>query len=354
MAADFIGIDDSKDGVKWIGSNVWKLASFAKIIPVINEKNGTFGALKYFTQGYEKREEQIEITLLKKFRHENIVKFLGEVRIIGVHAYQDVDRRSYVMELCAVDLEDAVRGNSPTNAGVFKEACHQIFCGLAYIHRSKIHHNDLSMSNILIDGNSRQVKICDFGHSEDLSAINVGDREQKFQIEVYKLARSMIRDMFHGTVDPGRRGVPTKDECIQYLQNEYPGGDPADLKHVADHVYDRKLYENIKGRDPGRWRRLAQNKPNARVLFNAAEDAMFYLMSRVPDPDTKARNQVRLPAVDKNFAIVFMAALGFYSPARIATEDLKNRFAGESSVADRQEFETYVQQFSNPKVPMLK
>ncbi|KAK4414365.1 Cell division control protein 2A [Sesamum alatum] len=98
-----------------------------------------------------------EISLLKEFDHDNIVRLLDvvvkEKSIFLVFEYLDLDLARFI--------EDHSRtGMDPL---VIKGFLFQILKGVSYCHSQKVLHRDLKPPNLLVDLGSKTVKLADFG-----------------------------------------------------------------------------------------------------------------------------------------------------------------------------------------------
>ncbi|KAH9736336.1 protein kinase domain-containing protein [Citrus sinensis] len=98
------------------------------------------------------------VSLLKELEHDNIVRLLDVL---------NGDRYWYlVFEYLDLDLGSLIRKHTITSIRpLIKTILSQILVGLAYYHSHNILHGDLQPSNVLIDLNSKKVKLADFGLS---------------------------------------------------------------------------------------------------------------------------------------------------------------------------------------------
>lgn len=106
-----------------------------------------------------------EISLLRSFEHENIVRLLD----VFLHPQE---RCYLVFEWAKTDLSSWLKKRRkaarPMSMGLVKDFTHQLFTGILYIHSRGIMHRDLKPANILLmDHPSRSgalvLKIADFG-----------------------------------------------------------------------------------------------------------------------------------------------------------------------------------------------
>ena len=112
---------------------------------------------KLSIQSLQMLENELSIMRqLINIRHENI---------IGCYEVIDFDDDVFiVMEYCENGNLDELIGNR-LEMNQIKKYILQIVNGLIYLKDNKIIHNDIKPSNILITNNFNQLKICDFGLS---------------------------------------------------------------------------------------------------------------------------------------------------------------------------------------------
>lgn len=116
-------------------------------------------------QKLEARKEEFrkELEIMKKLRHEKLVK-LWCVCTIGEPVFIVTE---YMSNGCLLNYLRKGKGKNLT----FKEAidmCAQIACGMKYLEASRCVHRDLAARNILV-GESNIVKISDFGFAKILN-----------------------------------------------------------------------------------------------------------------------------------------------------------------------------------------
>lgn len=115
-----------------------------------------------------------EEAILKKLRHNNIVRFYEKLQAPVDNPTHDL----YFMELCqGGDLLRYVRKRQKVEESVAKVLFKQIIIGIGYIHSEDILHRDIKLENILID-NSGTIKIADFGLSKMISG-GAADQKKK-------------------------------------------------------------------------------------------------------------------------------------------------------------------------------
>jgi len=125
-----------------------------------NKESGQTIALKKIT--LEQEEEGVpcttirEIALLKELQHDNVVRLKDVVNTKSsmylVFEYLDLDLKQH--------MEVQKLGSSPL---LIKKYLYQIISGIAYCHTHRILHRDLKPQNLLIDKNTKELKLADFG-----------------------------------------------------------------------------------------------------------------------------------------------------------------------------------------------
>ena len=105
-----------------------------------------------------------EIQILKILDSKNVVKYLGHFYTPSPKPH--IKYHHIVMEEFPMTLETFIQSNVTYPRIYIKLFAFQIFAGLAYIHSNGIIHRDISLSNILVDPRTGQLKICDFGCSK--------------------------------------------------------------------------------------------------------------------------------------------------------------------------------------------
>jgi len=98
----------------------------------------------------------VEIAVLKKVRHQNIV-----------HLYEVIQANSgttlwLVMELCTRVLGSSVRQSPPAPVEQIRKWFRDIINGLNYLHVNGVIHRDMKLENCLLAADGA-VKLCDFG-----------------------------------------------------------------------------------------------------------------------------------------------------------------------------------------------
>ena len=103
-----------------------------------------------------------EITILKKYRHKNLVPFINS--FVDPPKPNKKGNVSLVYEYAQHDLASLIKENIDFDLDCIKSIMLQILSGVKYIHDNYILHRDIKPANILIK-NKGEVKLADFGLS---------------------------------------------------------------------------------------------------------------------------------------------------------------------------------------------
>ena len=146
--------------------------AFGSVRLGINKQTNEKVAIKILEKNKIKKYEdklriQREIELLKKLRHPNIVRLYSiietEKQILLITEYiKGQELFQYILLKKKLSEE---------------EACYyfnQIVSGIEYLHKLKIAHRDIKSENLIIEQNTKLIKIIDFGLSN-----SYGDKEEE-------------------------------------------------------------------------------------------------------------------------------------------------------------------------------
>ena len=161
---DFIGEIDSKTGnmryekLEKLGEGTYGIVYKAKD----KENPGKLVAIKKIR--LENEDEGMpstamrEIAILKELNHENIVSLYDVI-------YVPIEKKlSLIFEYVEFDLKKFSKSlSAPLTEREIKHLIRQLLNGIIHCHNRRIIHRDLKPQNILIDKESLQVKIADFG-----------------------------------------------------------------------------------------------------------------------------------------------------------------------------------------------
>ena len=117
---------------------------------------------KYLSDEKQRGKFEVEVNILKKMRHMNVVRLL--------ETFETDKYFLIVMELCCGgDLLTYVRKRRRLAEPLAKYLFKQIVEGVGHVHSKHIIHRDIKLDNILLDAQGH-IKIGDFGVSKELKA----------------------------------------------------------------------------------------------------------------------------------------------------------------------------------------
>ena len=171
-------LDDTNYAIKKIGikhdfnQSINELRSMAKL----NHKN----IVRYYSSWLESVNINNSITnfddiIIDKNNNSQLVKYNTDLNSFSSDnsEYDENHYDKFVfikMELCKQNLKQYLNQNKINNYNK-QIICKQIINGLKYIHKNKIIHRDLKLTNIFIDYNNN-VKIGDFGLAKNIYDLN--------------------------------------------------------------------------------------------------------------------------------------------------------------------------------------
>lgn len=191
-------------------------------------------AIKVVQRRKEHRKETAFIGVLE---HPNIISVYDSGEFKGLFDWTYI-----VMELCDRDLDQDITENrrNPISFSRCFSITKQILEGLHYLHGMKIVHLDLKPANILIDRGGRNVKIGDFGVSQQLEAENTNRPATStgYGSDEFKAPEYLRNDStFSYPADIFSFGIVT---CHIYSQGRHPFGD-ASYRWVSNIVDDKNM-----------------------------------------------------------------------------------------------------------------
>jgi len=119
---------------------------------------------------------EVEVELLSKFSHKNIVKYYGSART--------KDTLNIFLEyISGGSIASMVKKFGPLNTNIIRSYTKQILEGLEYLHVRNTIHRDIKGANILVDHNG-VCKLTDFGTATKLYSIMENEDKSKLIQEI--------------------------------------------------------------------------------------------------------------------------------------------------------------------------
>lgn len=147
-----------------LGSGSFGVVYEAKVV-----ETGEIVAIKKVLQ--DRRYKNRELSIMQELRHPNIVEFRH-----AFHTPGDKPGENYlhvVMEYCSETVHHVMKHyakmRQPVPVIFVQLYTYQMLRGVAHMHAEGICHRDIKPQNLLIDGHTHALKICDFGSAKRLS-----------------------------------------------------------------------------------------------------------------------------------------------------------------------------------------
>ena len=143
--------------------------AFGMVYQAKDTKTGQIVAIKKVFQ--DKRYKNRELSILKELKHVNCC-YLYDHFYTTASDNPDEEYLNLIMEYMPETLYRELRTytklHKPMPTLLIKLYAYQIIRGLAYMHALGICHRDMKPQNILIDPQTHELKICDFGSAKKL------------------------------------------------------------------------------------------------------------------------------------------------------------------------------------------
>ena len=158
---DLLPVNISYEGIRVVGNGAFSIVYLAKVV-----ETGELVAIKRVYQN--KRYENREVDLMRELYHQNTVSLKqafycrGE-KGSGIYLNIIMD---YVPETLGRIIKHYNTLNHKVNMFLIKLYSYQLLRALAYIHSLGICHRDVKPSNILINPQTHELKLCDFGSAK--------------------------------------------------------------------------------------------------------------------------------------------------------------------------------------------
>ena len=245
------------------------------------EKDDRQYAMKEFNKEKEK-EYKDEKSILKKFEHNNIVKYIDSFQI----EEKEGDKKYYIiLEYCKSDLRKLISNykNALINPQLIYIIIKDICLGLKEIHSKNIVHRDMKPENILI-GLDNKIKITDFNISKKINK----HLTPKVGTYPYIAPEVLKGEEYDNKADLFSLGIIICDLC-KYSNNLIISLDK-DKEVTIDSNYDKNLEKLING--------LLKNDPKERYdVYKALDDINKLEMTY---QDNNIFNNENLDEISKN------------------------------------------------------
>ncbi|CAM9374428.1 unnamed protein product, partial [Ectocarpus fasciculatus] len=146
------------------------LGAYGVVVSALNTENGEKVAIKKITKAFDDLVDAKrilrEITLLRKFDHENIINIVDILVPPSPEEFEDVYIVSNLME---TDLHRIINSKQELTPEHVQYFIYQILRALKYMHSSNVLHRDLKPSNLLLNSNC-ELKVCDLGLARDIES----------------------------------------------------------------------------------------------------------------------------------------------------------------------------------------
>lgn len=150
--------------------------AYGQVFRALNKQNGKFLAVKVIklclagSDWPEKLEVlEKEISLLRRFEHPNIVKYLGCDRYLPSNS-EEGEIKIYMEYMPGGSLSSILKEYGAFSETVIAKFTKQILLGLHYLHSHGVVHRDLKGGNILAASDGT-VKLADFGASKHIQGL---------------------------------------------------------------------------------------------------------------------------------------------------------------------------------------
>jgi serine/threonine protein kinase len=152
--------------------------TYGTVFRAIQRQNGKFIAVKVIEidkkeASFQSRLDLLdkEISILKRFEHSNIVKYLGSEVNLAVDSRKG-EVRIHMEYMAGGSLSGIVSQYGALTETLIRNFARQICKGLRYLHSHGVVHRDLKGANILADGDGN-LKLADFGASKHIQGLPI-------------------------------------------------------------------------------------------------------------------------------------------------------------------------------------
>lgn len=101
-----------------------------------------------------------EVRLMRQFDHPNVVKLYDIMEPAYLQSFEDL---YIVTELMSTDLQKILFSKTQLSEEQLQYLLYQLLAGISYVNSAGVLHRDLKPSNLLVDIQTCNLQICDFG-----------------------------------------------------------------------------------------------------------------------------------------------------------------------------------------------
>lgn len=126
-----------------------------KLIPLVL-------SFQLYYESKERKNFEKEFKIHATLNHPNIIRLLDSfetlTEIVFVTEFADIDLHKYLK-----------RKNAHFNESQIQKLAIDLISALCYLHSNRVLHRDLKPQNILLNENTLQAKLCDFGLARNMT-----------------------------------------------------------------------------------------------------------------------------------------------------------------------------------------
>ena len=143
--------------------------AYGTVISAVDEQTGKQVAIKKVGNAFEDlidaKRILREIRLMRTFDHPNVLALYDLIRPWSLEHFDDV---YIISEKRSSDMQRIIFSEATLSEDQKQWIMYQCLCGLKYMHSAGVLHRDLKPSNLLVDTDTCDVQICDFGLSRSV------------------------------------------------------------------------------------------------------------------------------------------------------------------------------------------
>lgn len=231
-----------------------------------------------------------EVRLMRQFNHPNVVKLYDIMEPPSIETFEDL---YIVTELMSTDLQKILYSKTSLTGEQTQYLVYQLLAGMNYINSASVLHRDLKPSNLLIDIQTCNLQICDFGLARGITKAQRGSIDESPRVEGegspqeyteyvvtrwYRAPEIMLG--FHAydqAIDMWSIGCIFSEMLL--LQPVFPGN---------DYIHQLKLIVKLLGRPPEKDLWFISNQNAMNFMMQLPEYEAQCLRARFPDAGNDA------------------------------------------------------------------